>query len=170
MNALSPVDEQIYREVVQFLYREAEVLDNRQFEEWLDMLTADIHYRAPIRVTRRRDEGPEFIPGSTWIDDQRASLEARVRRLNARDPVAEDPPSRTRRFVSNIRVEPAEGELSVKSNLLLYRSTGDSTHYDLFTAEREDVLRRVNGRWKLAHREVLLDQTVLGTQNISVIL
>ena len=94
----------------------------------------------------------------------------RVRRLRSPGAFSEDPPSRTRHFVSNVRVRlgDREGEVEVVSNLLLYRSRGESTHYDLFSAERRDVVRHVDGSWKLARRDILLDQAVLGAQDLSV--
>jgi 3-phenylpropionate/cinnamic acid dioxygenase small subunit len=166
------VDERTYLEVTEFLLDEAELLDNRQFEEWLAFLTEDMHYSMPVRETRSKGDGPGFVPETAWFSDTKNSLKTRIRRLNAKYPVAEDPPSRTRHFVSNIRAKPGQAgaEVEVKSNLLLYRSRGNSAHYDLFSAERKDILRRVNGSWKLANRTVLLDQTILGSQDISVFL
>lgn len=163
--------EATYREVVDFLTREAELLDNREFEEWLGILTEDVHYDMPIRVTRGSAEASELVRESAWLRENFSSLKMRVQRLRAPGVVAENPPSRTRHFVSNLRVAAAAkaDEIEVRSNLLLYRTRGDSTHYDLFSAERTDVLRRVNGSWKLARREVLLDQSVLGAQDLSIL-
>jgi 3-phenylpropionate/cinnamic acid dioxygenase small subunit len=159
----------VYREVSAFLVREARLLDNRRFAEWLKLLTDDVRYEVPVRVTQAREAGPEFVPESRWMGDDRASLEARVRRMQARYPVAVDPPSRTRHFVANVELAPGAGpdEVQVVSNVLVYRSRGDTGQHDLFSAERHDVLRRVDGRWKLARREVLLDQTVLGAQDLA---
>jgi 3-phenylpropionate/cinnamic acid dioxygenase small subunit len=165
------VDEKTYREVSDFLLQEAELLDDRRFQEWLALMTEDMSYKMPVRETRGKNDGTGFVPETTWFSDTKTSLDTRVRRLSARYPVAEDPPSRTRHFVSNIRVQPrGAGSFEVKSNLLLYRSRGNSPNYDIFSAERRDVLKRVNGGWKISERTVLLDQTVLGSQDISVFL
>ena len=74
--------------------------------------------------------------------EDHGSLEARVARLETEYAWAEDPPSRTRRLVSNIRVEAgeAEGTLRAKSNLLIYRGRYDSPSYNLIAGERQDVL------------------------------
>jgi Ring hydroxylating beta subunit len=40
----------------------------------------------------------------------------------------------------------------------------------MLTAEREDVLRKEVGDWKLARRLVLLDTTVLGMESLSIFL
>ena len=166
------LDERIYREIVDFLMWEAELLDNRQFGEWLGALTEDIYYDAPIRVTRGKDQGPDYLTESAWLRENRKSLEMRIKRLASPSAFAEDPPSRTRHFVSNIRAWKGgrEGEVQVYSNLLVYRSRGDSANYDLFSGERRDLLRRVDGNWKLARREILLDQTILGAQDLSIFL
>ncbi len=166
------IDDRTYREVSEFLFLEAELLDEGRLEEWLDLLTEDIAYRMPVRVTRERGAGCEFVGEMAHFEEDRHRLEMRVRRLGTRSAWAEDPPSRTRHFVSNIRVRPGEreGELHVRSNLLLYRNRGDSPHQDLLSAERRDVLRRVDGGWRLARRTILLDQSTVATLNFAVLL
>lgn len=165
------ISEEVYREVRDFLLREAELLDNGSYRDWLDCLTEDIRYQVPVRVTRDRGVESEFVNEMGHLDEDYVSLEMRVMRLETEYAWAEDPPSRTRHFLSNIRIEPGDrgDEVRVKSNLLLYRTRGDDPHYDLLSAERHDVLRRVNGQWKLARRLVLLDQTTIGTHNLSIL-
>ncbi len=172
MSDQATLDELTYRETNEFLMREAELLDNRQFTEWLALLTEDIFYHMPIRVTRDNNEKSQDLSDGAWLSENRKSLEMRIKRLTTKGALSEEPPSRTRHFVSNIRVRSGsqENEVEINSNLLLYRTRGDSSHYDLFSAERKDVLRRINGNWKLARRDILLDQTVLGAQDLSVFL
>ena len=82
------------------------------------------------------------------------------------------PPSRTRRFVTNVRVEDGESddELRVRSYLLLYRNRGDESAADLLSAERQDVLRSVDGRWLLRARLIRLDQGTVGTKNLALLM
>jgi 3-phenylpropionate/cinnamic acid dioxygenase small subunit len=164
-----PLTDQIEREVTHFLLKAAELLDDRRYEEWLGLLTEDIRYTVPVRVTH--EGGSEFAEGMAHFEEDYRSLEMRVRRLRSSRAWAESPPSRTRHFISNIRVEPGdrEDELKVRSNVLLYRGRGDDPQYDLLSAECWDVVRRVNGQWKLARRTVLLDHTALKTHNLSVL-
>jgi 3-phenylpropionate/cinnamic acid dioxygenase small subunit len=157
-------------EVVEFLYHEAELLDGGRFEEWLDLMTDDIQYRAPARLTRER-----ATPGDRSYDmqlfwDDRETLTLRVRRLRTDFAWAEDPPSRTRHFVANIRIAPGgrDDELDVRSNVLVYRNRGDSGEYELVSGERHDRLRRVAGAWRLAHREFLIDQASLANKNLAI--
>jgi 3-phenylpropionate/cinnamic acid dioxygenase small subunit len=165
---------QVYFECIEFLNREAELLDDINLQEWLDLLTEDIEYLVPRRVTRERGSGrSEFSEEGFLYRDDYGTLSTRVKRFENEYAWAENPPTRTRRFVSNVRPEPLSAEdddVMVKSNLMLYRDQGDTTAYDLIVGEREDRLRRIDGELKLSKRTVFLDQTVLNTQNLSFFL
>src|SRR5215218_2036639 len=161
-----------YWEVYSFLMHEAELLDERREREWLELFTDDAEYLMPVRVNRERGEGSGFSEEAFSVEERRGSLELRVRRLETEYAWAEDPPSRTRHFVTNIRIAPGEedDEVAVRSNLLLYRSRGSTPHHDLLSAERKDVLRKEESRWKIKKRVILLDHSVLETHNLSVFL
>lgn len=162
-----------YWEVYGFLMHEAQLLDEHREREWLDSCCAEeVTYLMPVRETRERGAGDGFSDEMFYFEEDRGSLELRVRRLETEYAWAEDPPSRTRHFVTNVRVEPDESgeELFVRSNLLLYRSQGTDRHYDTVSAERRDVLRREEEGLRLARREILLDHTVLTMHNLSVFL
>jgi biphenyl 2,3-dioxygenase beta subunit len=74
-----------------------------------------------------------------------------------------------RHLVTNVQVEPSEteSEVKVRSNFLVYRTQLEHSQ-DLFVGTRDDVLRKVNGKWKIARRTILLDQAVLSSANLSV--
>jgi 3-phenylpropionate/cinnamic acid dioxygenase small subunit len=150
---------------------EAELLDDRRFEDWLELFTDDVSYEAPIRVTRKAPN-PTVVDDISFFDENLHSLTLRVRRLRTDVAWAEDPPSHTRRFVTNIRVRPTanEDELDVRSSLMLFRSRGDMGAYDLIVGERFDVLRNVDGHLRIARRRIVLDQSSLGTKNLGVFL
>ena len=154
-----------------FLVAEAELLDHRRFEEWLDLMADDLVYVAPVRAVRRAGNN-DVVDDSTLFEDNKRSMTLRVRRLLTDVAWAEDPPSFTRRFVTNFRFEtgPGDDELTVRSNLLLYRSRGRSGEHDLLSGERTDVLRLVEGRLKIAARRVVLDQATIGTKNLGIFL
>jgi 3-phenylpropionate/cinnamic acid dioxygenase small subunit len=172
MSVTDAVSPDLQRELENTLYAEAELLDDNKFREWLDWLTDDLEYIVPVRVTREREAPTDIISGMTHMEDQRSSMEMRILRLETEYAWAEDPPSRVRHHLSNVRVAATDNpdEFEVKSNLLLYRSRGDSPEHDLLSAERKDLWRRVEGTWKLARRVANLDQTVLATHNLAVIL
>lgn len=156
---------------VEFLYREAEVLDNRDLHGWLELLTDDISYEMPVRVTRERNQ-KEFSEKSYFFKEDYSSLQARVSRFDTEHAWSENPPSRSRRFVTNVRIQEsdADAEVNVKSNILIYRAQGDTVDYDLLPAERHDVLRLVEDEFRLASRQVFFNQTILASKNLSIFL
>jgi 3-phenylpropionate/cinnamic acid dioxygenase small subunit len=159
-------------EVTDWLNHEAQLLDDGNFHQWLELLTDDVKYQMPVRLTRERGENPDFSFGNQSFLDDRTTLELRIRRLDTDFAWAEDPPSRTRRFVTNVRVDACEeaDELRVRSYLLLYRNRGDESAADLLSAERSDVLRNVDGRWLLRSRLIRLDQATVGTKNLALLM
>lgn len=160
----------LVRSVERFLVDEAELLDDARYREWLGLLHADILYRAPIRTNRRSDGRVDPETGY-WFDDVRGTLELRVRRLETDVNWAEEPPSRTRRIVGNVRVvEQGVDEVAVRSNLLCYRNRGEQREGDLIAAQRNDVLVRGAGGWLLRNREIRLDHGTLSTKNLALLL
>jgi len=174
----------LLREVEQFLYREARLLDSRRFHEWLDLFTDDVRYWMAARSNRypRSSKAIAILDPDRYSEDDRGreaqlaildetkeTLRGRVARLETGMAWAEDPPSRTRHMISNIEVEASDTgtEISVYSNFIVYRNRGE-TEQDFYVGAREDRLRRVGGEWKIAHRKLTLDQNVLLAKNVSV--
>jgi 3-phenylpropionate/cinnamic acid dioxygenase small subunit len=176
--------DEIVREVEQFLYREARLLDERRFHEWLQLLTDDVRYWMGNRSNRYPKSSKAIAildPGRyveddltkedelAILDEDKTTLNARVARLDTGMAWAEDPPSRTRHMISNVEVEPGETaqEIKVYSNFIVYRSRAE-TEQDFYVGTRRDVLRRVEGAWKIAGRKITLDQNVLSAKNVSI--
>ena len=161
-----------YASVVDFLYLEAALLDDREHRAWLDLLASDIHYVVPVRVTAPHTLADSTLDDMAHFDEDRYSLMKRVERLETEHAWAEDPPSRTRRFVTNIRcwIGDSDDELVARSNLLLFRSRGDTLGPDLLSGQRTDLLRRTDEGLRLARRHVVLDESVLRTQNLAIFL
>lgn len=159
----------IYAEIVEFLYREAELLDDNRFAEWLNMLAEDIHYVMPVRTTQFRSKGDGF-QDVAFFEENYVSLRTRVKRLETEFAWAETPPSRTRHFITNILAEPGSkgGEFFVRSSFMIARTRSEQG-YQLFTGRRQDVLSRSDGSdLKVAERRILIDQTVLSGSNLSI--
>ena len=169
------MDNELRCNIEDFLYFEAELLDDRKLREWLDLLTDDVRYWMPIRhnpLERSEDLSDELAkPGEGYyFDDDKKSLRIRVERVYSKTAWAEIPPSRTRHLISNIRVKKDDdSEIEVHANFLVYR-TRMETDQDIFVGMRQDVLRRINGGFKIAKRTIILDQAVLRAKNISVFL
>jgi len=157
-------------EVEQFLFREAALLDTRDFQGWLALFADDVRYWMPIRRTMTtKDMAREFTrPGEmAFIDDDYQMLATRVRRLKTGYAWAEDPPSRVRRIISNIRITAAGGdEMEVHSNFYIYRSRLEHDE-DIWVGHREDRLRRVDGALKICYRSIYVESTVLQSPNLS---
>ena len=167
-----PVGSAVYNALLETLYDEAAYLDERRFDDWVAMLAKDLVYTAPIRLTRtgpNRDR--DVMRTMLHFDESHDSILMRTGRLS-KSAWAEDPPSRTRRFVTNVRVgEAAEpNEFEVVSYLYLTRSRGPSPDMETTTAERRDMWRFVEGAYKLFRREVILDQSTVSMSNFAVFL
>jgi 3-phenylpropionate/cinnamic acid dioxygenase small subunit len=177
------LDEGTIRSVEQFFYREARLLDERRFHDWLQLFTEDVHYWMTARPNRyprsskaiamldtdrySEEEGDEDEFGI--FDEDIKTLTARVARLDTGMAWAEDPPSRTRHLIANIEIVPDASslELTVHCNFIVYRSRGE-TEQDFYVGARVDRLRRVDGSWKIASRRLTLDQNVLTAKNVSI--
>lgn len=166
------VPDSIIREITDWLFLEAEILDAGKYREWLELVAEDLHYVVPLRVTREREAGTDVVSGMTHMDDDFDAMEMRVLRLETEYAWAEDPPSRSRHFVTNVRVKHGDndGEFRVETNLLLYRTRGDLPKYDLLSGERRDIWRRSGVGFQLVERVVLLDHTVVMTHNLALIM
>ncbi len=171
--AARAVGRDLQQEIEQFLFYEASVLDHRQYEEWLGLLGDDIRYFMPIRSTlANRDRAKEFSGQHdiAYYDDSMSSLALRVRKYRTSSAWAEEPFSRTRHFVTNVRVAPTEteGHFEVVSAFLVYRNRAEQQN-DTFAGERIDGLRRVDtaAGFELFSRTILIDQSMLLANNIS---
>ena len=162
---------QLHYEVSQWLFHEALLLDEGRYREWLALLMPDIEYAVPVRVTKQADEGDGFQSHALHFEDNLFTLEKRVKRLESKYVWAEDPPSRTRHFVSNVTVEAGEGDrVLARSSLFLFRSRGDTIASEQLSGARHDELVRVEGGFRLRKRLVRLDHSTLPVQNMAILL
>jgi 3-phenylpropionate/cinnamic acid dioxygenase small subunit len=160
--------------VEQFFYFEAGLLDERRFDEWLDLFDDDVRYWMPTRFNRlRKDMTQEFSTDTdvALFDEDKRSLEVRVKRLKTGRAWAEEPSSRTRHMINNVRIfdTDSSGDLDVRCNFYLYRSRGER-QVDHFVGTRVDLLRPAAGNkeFKIAKRTIFLDQSVILANNLSV--
>jgi 3-phenylpropionate/cinnamic acid dioxygenase small subunit len=159
----------LYCEILEFLYREAALLDDSAYAAWIELCAEDIHYVMPVRTTQFRARGAGFEDVS-FFDENINSLRTRVARLQTESAWAETPPSRTRHFLTNVLVRAGERphEFEVAANFLVTRTRADQA-YQMFTGRREDLLRRVApSEYRIVKRRILVDQTVITSTNLSV--
>lgn len=170
-----------HHRISQFYFREARLLDERKFQQWLTLLTEDVEYVIPARhtpfldPTKRDTEAllnleQEASSGlePPLRDDNHLTLSIRVMRSFKMNSWTDNPPARTRRFVSNIEAINTDDGFDVYSNLLLYFSRyGQDNH--VYTARRHDQLRSVENGFKIARREVLLDWNVITGPSVGLL-
>ena len=167
------VASELQREIEQFLYHEAALLDGWWYRDWFELLADDLEYWMPLRGNRlARDQHLEMSgPDDTALfDEDKDSIDRRILKIETGMSWAEDPPSRTRHAVSNVQVYPTDraDEYQVRCNYMLYRSRLERD-VDLFVGARQDVLRRdPETGWKIARRKIVLDQATLLAKNLSI--
>src|SRR6202035_1895313 len=177
------MSDELIREVEQFLYREARLLDERRFHEWLALSADDVRYWMVTRSNlypqsskaiailnpgRSVDETADEN-GLAVLDETKKTLDGRVARLETGMASAEDPPSRARHLIANIEVVPGDtpSEFGVYSNFIVYRSRAE-TEQDFYVGTRRDALRRVGRGMLISRRKITLDQNVVSGKHDSI--
>jgi len=147
------------REIEEFLYREAYLLDEHRLDEWLDLFTDDVEYAIPLREHVQGDVEPA---GHPIIKDNKIMLTARVKKHQTGLSHVEIPQSMTCHLISNVLVDPGPvpEEFDVLSSFIV-RQARKLRDEAWWVGRRRDRFRRVDGGWRIARREVLLDATVL---------
>lgn len=166
------------REIEEFLYDEANLLDERRFKEWLDTLSEDLRYFMPMEynvkfgehakreLTKREEQ-------MSWFNEGKWSLSKRAEQILTGVHWAEEPLSRVCRMVSNVQLtamknnEAGELEVNVTSRFLIYQNRCEYEQY-FFVGDRYDCVRRTSDGWKLAQREIRIHQNVLLAKNLTV--
>lgn len=164
------------REVEQFLFDEAELLDAREFSAWLNLLDEEFRLYVPIRQNVRYDMKDQELSGEQrdmcWFDEGKETVRQRTEQIATGLHWAEEPRSRTTHMISNVRVkEIGTGEaggdvVTVSSAFFLYRNRGQ-VESDFLVGRRLDRLRRNGDSWKILRREVYLSQSVLLAKNLT---
>lgn len=164
-------------DVEDFLYAEADLLDERRFRDWLDLLAEDITYFMPVRRNVKfgqhaERENTKPGVGISWFDEDKWTLTKRVEQILTGVHYAEEPLSRICHMVSNVQIRNVTPSLDdprevvVRSRFLLYQNRVDYETYT-FVGKRTDLLRSTPDGWKIARREIILDQNVLLAKNLT---
>ena len=159
-------------EIEEFLYHEADLLDDRRYKDWLELLTDDVRYFMPMRrnLPFGQQDRENTLPRRemSWFDEGKATLTQRVQQINTGAHWCEEPLSRVTHMVSNVMLaEVGSREVQVRCRFLVYRNRLEDEE-SFFIGRRFDTLRRVDGgSWKIARREIILDQNVLLAKNLT---
>lgn len=156
-----------YREVEDFLFLEAELLDAWRLDEWFALFTGDCKYLVPAS-----DLPPGASPDKSlfYIADDHVLLHERVKRLAKRNAHAEHPHSKTRHLISNVRViaQPNPDEIAVRCAFITHRSRAGTI--DTFVGASEYRLVRQQGL-RIREKQCRLDCENLYAQGrISILL
>jgi 3-phenylpropionate/cinnamic acid dioxygenase small subunit len=169
----------------QFYYREARLLDNRQYRDWLALCCEDIRYSMPARtnpMVDNRQQGEQDMisvqreledldsDGCPLRDETIIHLMLRVERAYKRNSWAENPPARTRRIIGNVELLGVEGEsLSVLSNFHLFYSRPGSADF-FYAGQRRDILRDTETGYRIARREIVMDMADINVPTLGLLL
>jgi len=157
----------ITREQIEdFLYAEAALLDEWRLQEWLELLTEDVTYSVPATDVPERDAKSTLF----LIADDALRIRSRVRQLLGKSAWAENPRSRTRRLISNVRIRETHGDtIRVTANFIVYRMRMDQM--DTYVGRYEYTLVQQGGQLKIRERKAILDLEALRPQGkVSIIL
>lgn len=170
--------------VEQFYFQEARLLDGRQYQQWMALITEDIQYQMPSRINvavdNRMRGSEEMISIERELEDVDSMgcpireenflhLAARIDRAYKMNSWSENPPARTRRIVGNIEILEASDEtLKVLSNFHLYYARPGSDNF-IYSGQRRDSLLRVESSYKIQHREVIMDYSKVDVPTLGLL-
>ena len=146
----------------QFLYHEARLLDTRQYEEWLQLFTADATYWLPLEQNQK-----DPIETSSIVHDDRTLLELRVKQFRHPRAHARLPLARTVHQVGNVLVEDGADGLKVSSTLQLVEFRNEK--HRLYGALVEHRLRRAGESFRISHKRVDLVNSEGELEGISIL-
>jgi len=137
-------------DIEQFLFREARLMDEHRYEEWLSLWADDAVYWVPCG-----HEDTDPLRQVSIIYDNRTKLGDRVARLQSGSVMAQDPKPRMRRVISNVAIESSSGvETTVGSNFILVQARNNEQL--IWCGRSTYKLRAEGGGLKIAHKKVLL--------------
>lgn len=144
--------------IEEVLRREAHLLDERRFREWLDLFTDDAEYVIPLNEAVQGDMPPA---GHPIVKDGKDMLLARIVKDETGFNHAEIPTSMTCHLISNVVVDESPKEDAEVKSAFIVRQARKLRDEAWWVGHRTDLFRRVDDRWRIAHRVITLDTTLL---------
>lgn len=182
MNTL--ISPELQLRVEQFYFREARLLDNRQYQQWLGLITEDIQYQMPSRINvaidNRMHGNEDMISVERELEDSKSMgcpireenflhLAARIDRAYKMNSWSENPPARTRRIIGNVELDKTEEDsLKVLSNFHLYYARPGSDNF-IYSGQRSDTLVGFEDSYKIKHREVIMDYSKIDVPTLGLL-
>ena len=176
---------ELQRALERFYFHEARLLDNRQYQQWLALVSQDINYLMPARgnpLVNNRERGNESMisverelegaesMGCPLREEGYIHLMVRVERAFKMNSWSENPPARTRRIIGNIELmSDTGGELSVLSNFHLYYTRPGGSDFT-YSGQRRDVLQPADDSYLIRRREVVMDYSDIEVPSLGLLL
>lgn len=150
--------------VEQFLFHEADLLDEWRIEEWLALWSEDACYWVPANGRSGGDPAREV----SLVYDDHARLQERVYRLTSSAAHCQRPPSRLRRVVGNVRIKAHEGEVRTRSNFILAELRRG--RQEIWTGVNQHRLQPADDGFRIVAKTVLLTQSDEAIDNLTFLL
>ncbi|WP_455886206.1 3-phenylpropionate/cinnamic acid dioxygenase subunit beta [Pseudomonas rustica] len=164
-------------EIASFFYYEADLMDERRYNEWLDLLHEDIKYFMPMRRNVKfgqhaEKENTKLGSDISWFDEGKWTLTKRVEQILTGVHYAEEPLSRISHLITNVRVleqSKAENGLRTVKTSCRFMVYLNRVEYEVNTmvGKRYDTLVETEDGWRVLEREIILDQNVLLVKNLT---
>lgn len=155
--------------ITEFLYREAELLDEHRYEEWFDLLADDYRYLVPQMLIGEDDRAPRYDERAYLVMESKASMRLKLERGESEFAWAMRPPAVERRFVSNVIIEAQDADrFEVRSMVLVGWSRGP-VPLSLYPASRRDEITRADGGFQLRSRLVRLASELPDAMQLAVL-
>ncbi|MFF4579770.1 aromatic-ring-hydroxylating dioxygenase subunit beta [Streptomyces sp. NPDC001389] len=154
-----------------FLDEESVLLDDRQYQDWLDLLEDGFLYQVPVPLLREDPDLPRHSDQAMLFEATRHVLALKLGRLGLKHAWSDRPGGVQRRFLGTVRVFATDraGTWRVESGVLATwaRGRGESA---TATAARQDIVTDLGGgTYRLLRRRVLLDMEVPTHEQLSII-
>ncbi|WP_254798201.1 3-phenylpropionate/cinnamic acid dioxygenase subunit beta [Sphingobium sp. AS12] len=160
--------------LTQTLYREARMLDEENYVDWVKLLADDLLYHMPGIETRYRRDKTDQVKDLTrmaYYNDNLTEIKKRLSRLETGTAWSEDPATRYTHIITNVEVEltAIPGEYQVFSNFYAYRNRNEREE-DSLIGNRIDIWREVENSFQLVMRRIILKHNVLLSKNLNIFL
>jgi p-cumate 2,3-dioxygenase beta subunit len=155
--AQRPASSVTRQQVEEFLFAEADLLDTWRLREWLALFDSEATgYYMPTTDLPDGDPGNDLY----LIADDMGKLRSRVDQLLSGVAWAENPRSRTRRMISNVKIDAADGDvLRIRANFVVYRMRFQNI--DPYIGEYRYTLKVNGASFAFLERRVVLDLEAL---------
>ncbi|MFD2415682.1 aromatic-ring-hydroxylating dioxygenase subunit beta [Amycolatopsis pigmentata] len=146
----------------ELVYHEADLLDGRRFDDWLELFTEDCVYWLPQR------DGDDPGRAVSLVYDNRQAMRGRVVRLKSGFAFSQDPPSRTCHLIGNVRTSAKEDGYEVRSSLLVTEVRRGGQHS--YSGAMEHLLVSTDAGLRIKQKVVRLVNADLPLGNLSFLI